>query len=119
MIYPRYLFSQMVEKTDAVGVSGTSEFDSTARFRVKNNSIVGAKIEHCMDCRQVTIHEIPSREMSSRGMMIDRRLVSGQCRSKKAQKARKMTCGKESVPLPCGKIVRSTDVLEMRAPRRE
>ena len=30
------LFSQMVEKTDAVDVSGTSEFDSTARFRVKN-----------------------------------------------------------------------------------
>ena len=30
------LFSQMVEKSDAVDVSGTSEFDSTARFRVKN-----------------------------------------------------------------------------------
>ena len=33
------LISQMVEKTDAVDVSGTSEFDSTVRFRVKNNLI--------------------------------------------------------------------------------
>ena len=29
----------MVEKTNAVDVSGTSEFNSTARFRVKNNSM--------------------------------------------------------------------------------
>ena len=29
----------MVEKTNAVNVSGTSEFNSTARFRVENNLI--------------------------------------------------------------------------------
>ena len=39
LICPRYSFSQVVEKTDAVDVSGTSEFDSTARFRVPNNLI--------------------------------------------------------------------------------
>ena len=37
----------MVEKTDAVDVSGTSEFDSTARFRVKNN-LIRQRLRPCL-----------------------------------------------------------------------